>query len=174
VPVCERPFARGEWAADTVVVLTLSRAPAIGETATASVEMCARRAGSMHVGIVLPDAFDWLQVPSRMSLTSRPSSDPANFGCLDIGSGVWPVSARQPLVVTATVVARKAGFAALTATARLAEPGTPGTGNSAGVFLTVGRSGSSSYFGYRPDSARGDAVPVPKTQPAPSCPPPSG
>ena len=170
IPVCERPFANGEWGADTVVVASLSTPPAVGTTATLTVQACAKRAGQLKITIELPDSFDWSPAPAGTTVTQRVSPNPANFGCLDVASGTWPVSALQPLSLTGTVAAHATGFATLTATAFLTGPQESTQGNADNVFVTVGATSSSSYFGSRPEDLDTRSTNTPATPPTPSCP----
>ncbi|KAA2255999.1 hypothetical protein F0L68_27880 [Solihabitans fulvus] len=63
-----------------------------------------------------------------------------------MATGRWQLASRQPLLLTAVVVAGRPGYAALTAAARM-EPQSNGGAESADVGVTVGRDHASTHFG---------------------------
>lgn len=166
-PPCERPFALGEFGTDVVVTARLSHPPRIGETAVLFVGVCARADGVVRLDIELPDGFDWERPPPGMTTSQRVSVKPENQGCLDVATGRWALAARQPLGLTATVVARKPGFATLNATARAESSFAPDY--SALVFVTVGEDGRPSYFGYRGGTEQRTATRQAAERSSPSC-----
>src|SRR5436305_2795667 len=93
VPLCQRPFSLGEWGTDALVEVTLSRPPAVGQTATLLVELCAKQTGAMQVDIVLPAGFGWVVLPPQFTAADRVSPDPANFGCLPAAHGTLVLAA---------------------------------------------------------------------------------
>jgi hypothetical protein len=153
VPLCQRPFARGEWGTEVLVDVRVSRPPAVGQNATLIVEACAKRAGPVQLDIVLPESFAWVVPPADFTTQDRVSRNPANFGCLHAAYGAPVLAPLEPLRLTATVRARAPGRATITATAR---PET-GPGDTSSAFLTVGRTSRSSFFGFH-DESRSDST----------------
>jgi hypothetical protein len=143
-PLCERPFARGEWGTDVLVQLRLSRPPAMGQSATVFVDVCAKRHGPVRLIVTLPESFAWVQLPPGLAARDRVSPNPANFGCLHEAQGTVAVAARVPFRLTGTARAQRPGPATLIAGA------TPqsGLGDSDYAYLTVGRIPESSHFGF--------------------------
>jgi hypothetical protein len=169
---CDLPFSQGEWATFTTVALRLSRAPAAGQTATMAIGVCARRTGAVRALIVLPGGFGWARPPPGMTISRRTSRDPASFGCLTRASATWHLTAMHPLRLSATVIARKTGFAALTASATYVSPVIVPAGSDS-VYITVGPTAASSHFGYRAGNAQSSSNDVSSSTPVPSRPPPA-
>jgi hypothetical protein len=163
-PLCERPFARGEWGTDVLVQLRLSRLPAIGQSATVFVDVCAKRPGPVRLTVTLPESFAWVRLPLGLIARDRVSPDPANFGCLHEAQGTVLVAGYEPLRLTGTARAQRSGPATLIAGAAPQS----GVGNSDYAYLTVGSTPQSSHFGFR--LQRGPyATTTVKTLPTPAC-----
>jgi hypothetical protein len=151
VPLCQRPFARGEWGTNVLVDVSVSRPPAVGETATLIVEVCAKRAGRVQLDIELPASFAWVVLPPDFASQDRISHNPANFGCLHAAHATAVLASLEPLRLTATVQARTPGPATLTATAK-PEIGPVGSFDTAYAYLTIGPTRRSSHFGFPTDN----------------------
>jgi len=150
-PVCQRPFARGEWGSDIRVDLTLSQPPSVGQTASLLVELCAKRSGLATLELTLPEGFDWVTLPPNFSAHNTVSHNPANFGCLHVADGTVYLAAREPWRLTATVKARADGRATLIATAK---PAT-GVGDTSFYFMTAGPTLGSSFVGFHIENPSG-------------------
>jgi hypothetical protein len=159
---CEVPFAQGEFPTDFAVVSSLSNAPALGETATFTVGVCAKEAARSLVSVRLRDGFEWRTPPERTTVTTRPAP---YGGCEQTAAGEWDLSALTPVELVGTVVATKAGPAELGGFAEPVAADVPLPGNSAYVYVTVGR--DSSHFGYPDDT--GDASSSATLPPVPVC-----
>jgi hypothetical protein len=167
VPLCQRPFARGEWGTDVLIDVTVSRPPAVGQTAMLIVEVCAKRAGPVQLDIELPASFVWVVLPAGFASQDRVSHNPVNFGCLHAAHGTAVLGSFEPLRLTATVQAGTPGPAILTATARL-ESGPVGSFDTSYADLTVGRTPRSSHFGF-PNRNTSESRSTAAPPPIPSC-----
>lgn len=168
VPLCQRPFARGEWGTDVLIDVIVSRPPAVGQTATLVVGVCAKRAGPVQLDIELPASFAWVVLPADFASQDRISYNPANFGCLHAAYGTQVLASLEPLRLTATVEARTPGPATLTATAR-PEIFPTSSFDTSYAYLTIGRTPRSSHFGFpngNTSESTSTAAPPP---PAPFC-----
>lgn len=161
---CEAPFAQGEFGSNYAVVATLSHPPAVGETATLTVGVCAKEAARSVVSVRLRDGFEWRTPPDGTTVTRRPAP---YGGCEQTAAGEWGLSALTPVELVGTVVATKAGPAELGGFAEAVAADVPLPGNSAYLYLTVGADRDSSHFGYPEDdgdtssSATGTLPPLP-------------
>jgi hypothetical protein len=161
---CEAPFARGEFGSNYAMVATLSHPPAVGETATLTVGVCAKEAARSLVSVRLRDGFEWRTPPERTTVTRRPAP---YGGCEQTAAGEWDLSALTPVELVGTVVATKAGPAELGGFAEPVAADVPLPGNSAYVYVTVGTDRDSSHFGYPDDT--GDASSSATLPPVPVC-----
>jgi hypothetical protein len=162
---CDARFDKGEFASNYAMTATLSRAPAVGETAELTVATCAKEGTRTAVTVVLPDRVEWRTPPAG----TVPSSRPGPYGgCDDVATGEWDLTAMTPFEVTGTVVATKTGPADLTGSASAVAPSPMLPGNAAHVYITVGDDRTLSYFGY--PEYDGDAASTSATQrPVPVC-----
>jgi hypothetical protein len=159
---CQARFANGEFASNYAIVLTLSHPPAVDETATLTVGVCAKTTRAV-VSVRLPDGVQWREPPAGSTVTVRPGP---YGGCEQTATGQWGLSVMTPLNLVGTVAATKTGLAEL---AGSIDPvaGDALPGNTASVFVTVGTDRTSSHFGY-PESA-GDASATSAIPPVPVC-----
>jgi hypothetical protein len=155
---CEAEFGQGEFGSDFAMLATLSRPPKVGEEATVTVGVCAKEATKAVVSVKLPGGLEWRALPEGMTTGIAPEPD-----CATTAAGTWDLAAMTPLTVTGTVAATKAGTAEVAGSVKPADG--QGPGNSAYVYLTVGK--DSSHFGY-PETS-GDAAATSGTPPAPKC-----
>jgi hypothetical protein len=161
---CEAPFAQGEFGSNYAVVARLSHPPAVGETATLTVGVCAKEAARSVVSVRLRDGFEWRAPPEGTTVTSRPAP---YGGCEETAAGQWDLSALTPMELVGTVVATKAGPAELGGFAEPATTDVPLPGNSAYVYVTVGTD-HDSHFGYPDDTSDASASSA-TTPPTPVC-----
>ena len=164
VPLCQRPFSRGEWGTDVLVEVSMSRPPAVGQTATLIVEACAKRTGPLQLDIVLPASFAWVALPPGFTPQDRISRNPENLGCLHAAHAVPLLASLKPLRLTATVQAHTPGPATVTASAKQEV----GLGDTSYAYLTVGRTPGSSYFGFHNES-NSNSTTTATPPPTPSC-----
>ena len=188
VPLCERPFAQGEWATAVLVDATVSAPPAAWTSADLVVEVCAKRTGPVQLDLELPEGFAWPAPPPGFIRKDHVSRNPANFGCLQVATATPVLAALRPFRVTATIRAGGPGRAALTARA-LPQPGPggettsarppaargdatalPGIGMAASssVFVTVGETPEESFLGFDLGTGDYEATNAPPA-PEPSC-----
>ena len=165
VPLCGRPFGRGEWGTDVLVEVSLSRPPAAGQVATLVVDVCAKRFGRLHLDIALPAGFAWVVLPPGFTPQDRISRRPENFGCLHAAHAAEVLPSFEPLRLTATVRAGKPGPATVTVSA---EPES-GPGDTSYAYLTVGRTSRSSHFGFGHESSSDSAATTATPPPTPFC-----
>jgi hypothetical protein len=139
---CDAEFAQGEFGSDYAMLASLSRPPAVGETATLTIGVCAKTTAPAKVSVRLTGGVEWRTPPEGTTVTVAPGP----YGdCVATATGQWDLTAMTPRDVTGTVVATEAGTAELAGIVESAS-GRPGPGNSAYVYLTVGD--ESSEFGY--------------------------
>ena len=156
-----------EWGSCVQVTATLSKPPAVGEEAVLTVEVLSLQDRQLRVELDLPRSFAWAVVPPGMTQTSSPDPAPDNGGCVRRAAGSLAVAGAQPSRLTGTVKALDPGFATLRARAIAAVSPGEGTGTSTdSVFVTVGHTSETSFFGYRPDSGAAQTTP---TGAAPRC-----
>lgn len=162
---CEARFDTGEFGANYAMTATLSRAPAVGETATLTVATCAKEGARTVVSVVLSDGVEWRTPPEGTTVTSRPG--PYGGGCEDVATGEWDLVAMTPLELTGTVVATKTGTADLAGSVGPSDANGLLPGNAAHVYITVGDDRTPSYFGY--PELSGDTASTSTQRPVPVC-----
>lgn len=155
---CEAEFRQGEFGSNVAVLATMSGPPAVGEEASLTVGVCAKKDTRAVVSVKLPDGFAWRTPPAGTTVTETPGP---YGGCDTTASGEWDLVAMTPVRLSGTVAATKEGPAELGA---FVQPGEPGPGGAAYVRLTVGA--DESRWGY-PDLS-GDASATSAT-PKPGC-----
>lgn len=164
-PLCERTFARGEWATDVLVELRLSRPPALGQSATLFVEVCTKQSGTIELSLALPEPLEWERRPPGFSAQDRITHNPAGYGCLSWTLATTSLQARQPLQLNGVIRARESGYGTLTANA---SPAT-GTGDAGHLNLTIGRTPATSFFGFRLGKGPHATVEASMLPPVPLC-----
>jgi hypothetical protein len=159
---CDGEFASGEFGSNYAVLAALSHPPAVGDTATLTMGVCAREAARSTVSVRLRGGLAWRTPPDGTVVTRAPAP---YGGCEETAAGEWDLLAMTPLRLTGTVVATAAGTAELTGSAVPAVAGS-GAGNDAAVYLTVGADAASSHFGY---PERDGPEPATTATPLPGC-----
>jgi hypothetical protein len=159
---CQAPFARGEFGSNYAVVATLSHPPAVGGTATLTVEVCAKEAARSVVSVRLRGGFEWRTPPDGTTVTRRPAP---HGGCEQTAAVERDLAALTPVELVGTVVATTAGPAELGGSAEAVATDVPLPGNSAYLYVTVGADRGSSHFGYPEDD--GDTSSATGTRPPP-------
>jgi hypothetical protein len=162
---CDAPFAQGEFGSDYAVVATLAHPPALGETATLTVGVCAKKTARSSVSVRLRDGFEWRTPPEGTTVTTRPAP---YGGCEQTATGERSLSAMVPVELVGTVVATREGPAEVAGFAAPATAGTVFLGNSAYMHVTVGAGPGSSHFGYPEGTSDASASPA-TTPPVPVC-----
>jgi hypothetical protein len=157
-----------EWGSCVQVTAALSRPPAVGEEAVLTVEVLAAQDRQVRLELDLPRTFAWVQVPAGLAQVRLPDPAPDTGGCVNRATDQVRLTAGQPTRLTGTVRATAPGFATLRARAvTVASPSSGGVSGGAdrgggtgadSVFVTVGQSPQTSFFGYRPGAGASAAT----------------
>jgi len=138
-----------EWATCVSVSASLSTLPAVGETATLTIELIgdSGRAG-VRVDADLVGGLDWIDAPGGFEAAVVPSGNPADLGRLARATGTVDLPAGEILRLTGTIRATASGPARVTVQAAAATDEVVPAGRD-DVYLTVAEGGDISTPGMR-------------------------
>jgi phage baseplate assembly protein gpV len=138
-----------EWATCVSVSADLSTLPAVGDTATLSIELIgdSGRAG-VRVDADLVGGLEWVDAPVGFEAAVVPSANPADLGRLARATGTVDLPAGETVRLAGTIRATAAGPARVTVRgAAAADEGVPAGRDD--VYLTVAEGGDISTPGIR-------------------------